>query len=207
MHLRLFIKRKRSDYFDACICFCFSLLSLSLCLSCSSSPWQYLRGGLPLSPLWPVSFLLLPLPLAFLLPSSLALLLFLCHTVCRTPSFSSSLSPGALFSTTSFPVAFVSSRLPYFLYICILFYFSLLLLLLLLSLSLPHLHGSSPHYITVLPSSLPPSLRMQIHSPALEPVSMATQSEWILQPGFPPNEDIPLLFLCVCVCVCAAWVN
>lgn len=37
------------------------------------------------------------------------------------------------------------------------------------------------------------------HSPALQPVSMATQSEWILQPGFPCNEDIPS---CVCVCIC-----
>lgn len=72
-----------------------------------------------------------------------------------------------------------------------------------------------PHYITAhpfFPLSLYTSLlaaltlkhtHAQQHSPALEPVSMATQSEWILQPGFPPNEDIPLLsVLCVCMCVC-----
>lgn len=152
--LRLFLKKMRSDYFKASLCLSLPLPAVRLHDSISEEGFHYL-----IFDLWVAFFSpFLPPPCLYFFFFSFSAQLYCCNF----PS-SSSLSPGASFSTTPFLQVLttsVSSWLPFFLSLY------------------PHsLHSSSsssllipssfprqfPHYITVPPpSSPPPSLRLPL---------------------------------------------
>lgn len=136
------------------------LMPLSFCLlvsislpSCSSPPWQHLRGGLPLSHFWPVSCFFSPPSLLLLASTSFSSRsLPYCAAAAVPPPPLSPLvlhfPPLPSFSPRCICLLMVPSFFPY---IRIIFIPSLLLLL---SSSPPRFLGSSPHYITVLPTSI-----------------------------------------------------
>lgn len=138
-------------------------MPLTPCLSasqsvpfCSSPPWQHLRGGLPLSNFWPVSCFYPPPSLLLHASTSFSSLsLPYCAAAAIPPP--PPLSPLVLhfpplpsFSPRCICLLLVPSP-PFFPYIRIIFTPSPLLPL---SSSPPHFWGSSPHYITVLPTSI-----------------------------------------------------
>lgn len=191
-------------------------MPLTPCLSASQSapffsspPWQHLRGGLPLSNFWPVSWFYPPSCLLLHASTSFSSLsLPYCAAAAIPPPPLSPLvlhfPPLPSFSPRCICLLLAPSP-PFFPYIRIIFTPSPLPPL---SSSPPHFWGSSPHYITVLPTSiLAASTLAHTHTPGYTPPHWS-QSPW--QPcwsescsrGFPQWGHPPRLCVCAFIWVC-----